>query len=70
MSDYQDYSWGVTLLDTETESPGPPGLADMIDPDQAGLQNSTFDVRVCGNLTDDYKMVRSCLKLFYFELLH
>ena len=52
MSDYEDYSWRVALGDTETELPLP-DLNYITDVDS----NSTFDVTVCGNLTEDYQTV-------------
>lgn len=57
MSDYQDYSWRVALGDTETELPDLTSITYTQDTDMDSAENSTFDVTVCGNLTEDYKMV-------------
>ena len=57
MSDYQDYSWRVALGDTETELPDLTSITYTQDTDMESTENSTFDVTVCGNLTEDYKMV-------------
>ena len=59
MSDYQDYSWRVALGDTETELPDLSYITYSNQEDTAMdiEENSTFDVAVCGNLTDNYKRV-------------
>ena len=59
MSDYQDYSWRVALGDTETELPDLSYITYSNQGDTAMdiEENSTFDVAVCGNLTDNYKRV-------------
>ena len=57
MSDYQDYSWRVALGDTETEMPDLSYISNQEDTDMDIMENSTFDVSVCGNLTDNYKRV-------------
>ena len=55
MADYQDYSWRVALGDTETEMPDLSYISFTPDTE---MENFTFDVTVCGNLTEDYKTVR------------
>ena len=59
MSDYQDYSLRVALGDTETEMPDLSYItySNQEDTDMDIMENSTFDVSVCGNLTDNYKRV-------------
>ena len=59
MTDYEDYSWRVALGDTETELPLPDlnYITYTQDTDMDSTENSTFDVSVCGNLTEDYQTV-------------
>ena len=57
MSDYEDYSWRVALGDTETELPLPDLNYITHTQDTDMDSNSTFDVTVCGNLTEDYQTV-------------
>ena len=58
MSDYADYTWGVTELQLvsvsqEVEAEQEMGVAMETKP----CHNCSFDISVCGNLTDEYKMV-------------
>lgn len=57
MTDYEDYSWRVALGDTETEMPDLNYITYTQDTDMDSMVNSTFDVTVCGNLTEDYQTV-------------
>ena len=60
MSEYSDYTWGVTELqlvsvaqEVEAEQEMGVGVAMETKP----CHNCSFDISVCGNLTDEYKMV-------------
>ena len=60
MSEYADYTWGVTELqlvsvaqEVEAEQEVGVGVAMETKP----CHNCSFDISVCGNLTDEYKMV-------------
>ena len=56
MTDFEDYLLNLTStdeLDTESELSVP---LVVIDVDEEH-ENCTFDITVCGNLTEEYKMV-------------
>ena len=50
-----DYNWNMNSSYQEEELP----TALMMNSQLDEHENCTFDVNVCGNLTDEYKMVSS-----------
>ena len=60
MSEYADYTWGVTELQLvsvaqEVEAEQEMGVGGAME--TKPCHNCSFDISVCGNLTDEYKMV-------------
>ena len=56
MADFEDYLLNLTSMeeyDTESGISVPLAVIDVDDEHE----NCTFDISVCGNLTEDYKMV-------------